>query len=167
MWKKQLLSKTMRDHKDLIKEVRASRLGGHLELHLSGRHYTAEFIDGVAPTKYVIDRDRCFDERHGRVDDAEYAQIVAALKMAVRDCYDAAVHAFTPSSAVYEIHFVPGRGPFGNGRRVFIEGRLADIMRDQIGRDDVTFEYPVRVDGAAPQWVKMQASSITGLDPVA
>ena len=162
-----MFSRTMRDHKDTIKEVRASRMGGHLELHLSGRHYTAEFIDGIAPAKYVIDRDRCFDERHGRVDDAEYSQIVAALKMAIHDCYGGTIHAFTPSACVYEIRFVEGGGPFGNGRRVFIEGRLADIMREQIGRDNVTFEYPVRVDGAAPQWVRMKASSITGLDPVA
>jgi hypothetical protein len=41
------------------------------------------------------------------------------------------------------------------------------MMRDQIGQPNVTFEYPVRVDGAAPQWVKMQASTITRLDPVA
>jgi hypothetical protein len=162
-----MFTRLLRDHKDTIREVRATKMGGHLELHLSGRHYTADFIDGIAPVKYVIDRDRCFDERHERVDDAEYSQMVAALKMAVRDCYDGSIHAFTPSAAVYEVHFAEGRGPFGNGRRVFIEGRLADIMRDQIGRDHVTFEYPVRVDGAAPQWVKMEASSIVGLDPVA
>ena len=167
MWKRQAFSRTLRDHKDSIREVRASKMGGHLELHLSGRRYTAEFIDGIAPVKFVIDRDRCFDERHGRVDDAEYSQIVAALKMAAHDCYNGTIHAFAASAAVYEIHFAPGRGPFGNGRRVFIEGRLADIMRDQIGRANVIFEYPVRVDGAAPQWVKMEAASITGLDPVA
>jgi len=162
-----MFSKTMRDHKDSIKEVRASRMGGHLELHLSGRHFTAEFLDGISPTKYVIDRDRCFDERHGRVDDAEFSQIVAALKMAAHDCYNGTIHAFTPSAAVYEIQFLEGRAPFGNGRRVFIEGRLADIMREHIGEANVTFEYPVRVDGAPPQWVKMESSSITGLDPVA
>ncbi len=159
-------SKTMRDHKDEIREVRDSRIGGHLELNLSGRRYTADFIDGVAPTKYVIDRERCFNERRGRVDNAEFSQIVAALKMSVHDCYDATVHAFTPSAAVYEIHFAPGFAPFGNGRRVFIEGRLADIMRPEIGSPNVTFDYPVRVDGAAPQWVKMEAATITGLDPV-
>jgi len=32
----------------------------------------SDFIDGVAPTEYVIDRDRCFNERHGRVDSAEF-----------------------------------------------------------------------------------------------
>jgi hypothetical protein len=166
MWKRQMFTRTLRDHRDTIKEIRASRLGGHLELHLSGRAYRAEFIDGIAPVKYVIDRDRCFDERHGRVDNAEYAQILAALTMAVHDCYDATVLACTPSAPVYEIHFAPGKGPFGSGRRVFIEGRLADLMRGQLG-ESVTFEYPVRVDGAAPQWVKMEAAWIERLEPVA
>lgn len=167
MWKKQLLSKTMRDHKDWIREVRSTKMGGTLEMHLSGREFTVDFIDGVGGARYVIDRERCFDERRVRVDDTLFSQIVAALKMAAHDCYSATVHAFTPSAAVFEIHFIPGRAPFGNGRRVFIEGRLADIMRDQIGKPNVTFEYPVRVDGGAPQWVKMEASTITGLDPVA
>jgi len=167
VWKKNWLSKTMRDHQDWIREVRSSRMGGHLEMHLSGRRFTVEFIEGVAPTRYVIDRERCFDERAARVDDTLFSQIVAALKMATRDCFASSVYAYAPSAAVFEIHFAPGLGPFGNGRRVFIEGRLADIMRDQIGKDNVTFEYPVRVDGAAPAWVKMHASEITGLDPVA
>ncbi|HUA07816.1 MAG TPA: hypothetical protein VMA98_00985 [Candidatus Acidoferrales bacterium] len=166
-WKKAWLSTTMRDHKDWIKEVRATKMGGHLEMHLSGRTYTVEFLDGLEPTHYVIDRERSFDERHGRVDDAEFSQIVAALKMAVHDCFAANVHAYTPSAAVFEIQFAPGHAPFGNGRRVFIEGRLADLMREHIGKANVTFEYPVRVDGAAPQWVKMEAATITGLDPVA
>lgn len=167
MWKKQFLSKTMRDHKDWIREDRLTKMGGQLVMHLSGRTFTVEFIDGVEPTYYVIDRERAFDERHTRVDDTLFSQIVAALKMAVHDCFGGTVHAFTPSAAVFEIHFVPGHAPFGAGRRVFIEGRLADIMRDQIGKPNVTFEYPVRVDGGAPQWVKMEAQTITGLDPVA
>jgi hypothetical protein len=87
--------------------------------------------------------------------------------MAVHDCYDATVHAYAPSSAVFEIHFRSGMSPFGNGRRVFIEGRLADIMKDQIGSENVVFEYPVRVDGAPEQWVRIDATTITGLDPVA
>jgi len=167
VWKKQFLSKTMRDHKDWIREDRLTKMGGQLVMHLSGRTFTVEFIDGVEPTHYVIDRERAFDERHTRVDDTLFSQIVAALKMAVHDCFGGTVHAFTPSAAVFEIHFVPGHAPFGAGRRVFIEGRLADIMRDQIGKPNVTFEYPVRVDGGAPQWVKMEAQTITGLDPVA
>ncbi|HUN29706.1 MAG TPA: hypothetical protein VMV65_07850 [Alphaproteobacteria bacterium] len=167
MWKKTWLSKTMRDHHDSIREVRSTKMGGTLEMHISGRRFTVEFIDGVEPTRYVIDRERCFDERHARVDDALFSQIVAALKMAVHDCFGGTVHAFTPSASVFEIHFVPGHAPFGAGKRVFIEGRLADIMREQIGKPNVTFEYPVRVDGASPQWVKMEAATITGLDPVA
>jgi hypothetical protein len=167
VWKKNWLSKTMRDHKDWIREVRLTKMGGDLEMHISGRQFRVEFIDGVEPTRYVIDRERCFDERHARVDDTLFSQIVAALKMAVHDCFGESVHAFAPSAAVFEIHFVPGHAPFGAGRRVFIEGRLADIMRDQIGKPNVVFEYPVRVDGAAPQWVKMEAATITGLDPVA
>jgi len=157
----------MRDRTDWIREKRVTRMGGRLVMHLSGRTFTAEFIRGMKPTRYVIDRERCFDERSARVDDAEFSQIVAALKMAVRDCYRESVYAYMPSSAVFEIHFTPGHAPFGNGRRVFIEGRLADMMRDEIGKANVVFEYPVRVDGGAPQWVKMDASSITGLDPVA
>ncbi|HTX57772.1 MAG TPA: hypothetical protein VMD47_11795 [Candidatus Acidoferrales bacterium] len=157
----------MRDHRDWIREVRASKMGGTLEMHLSGRQFTVEFLDGVEPTRYVIDRERCFDERHARVDDAEFSQIAAALKMAVHDCFAGLVHAYTPSAAVFEIRFAPGHAPFGTGRRVFIEGRLADLMRDQIGKPNVIFEYPVRVDGAPPQWVKMEAATITGLDPVA
>lgn len=136
-------------------------------MHLSGRHFTVEFINGIPPVRYAIDREHAYNESHGRVDDAEFSQIVAALKMATRDCFDAGVHAFVPSSSVFEIHFLPGMSPFGNGRRVFIEGRLADLMRAEIGADNVVFEYPVRVDGAAPQWVKIHANTVTGLDPVA
>jgi hypothetical protein len=167
VWKKQFLSKTMRDHKDWIREDRLSKMGGELVMHLSGRTFTVEFIDGVEPTRYVIDRERAFDERRARVDNTLFSQIVAALKMAAHDCFGGTVHAFMPSAAVFEIHFASGHAPFGAGRRVFIEGRLADMMRDQIGKPNVTFEYPVRVDGAAPQWVKMEAATITGLDPVA
>ena len=167
MWKKSFFSKTMRDRKDWIREEHLTRMGGRLVMHLSGRVFTVEFIGGVKPTRYVIDRERCFHERAARVDDVEFSQIVAALKMAVRDCYDAAVYAYTPSAAVFEIHFAPGHAPFGNGRRVFIEGRLADLMRNQIGKANIVFEYPVRVDGGSPQWVKMEAASITSLDPVA
>jgi hypothetical protein len=166
-WKKNWLSKTLRDHKDWIREDRVTKMGGILEMHISGRLFTVEFVDGVAPTRYVIDRERCFDERKTRVDDTLFSQIVAALKMAVHDCFGETVHAYSPSAAVFEIHFADGHAPFGAGRRVFIEGRLADIMREQIGKPNVTFEYPVRVDGAAPQWVKMEAATITGLDPVA
>jgi hypothetical protein len=166
-WKKAWLSKTMRDHNDWIREDRVTKMGGHLEMHISGRTFTVEFVDGVEPTRYVIDRERCFDERKMRVDDTLFSQIVAALKMAVHDCFGGTVHAYSPSAAVFEIHFAEGHAPFGAGRRVFIEGRLADMMRDQIGKPNVTFEYPVRVDGAAPQWVTMEASTITGLDPVA
>ncbi len=166
-WKKAWLSKTMRDHTDWIREDRVTKMGGLLEMHISGRTFTVEFVDGVEPTRYVIDRERCFDERKVRVDDTLFSQIVAALKMAVHDCFAGTVHAYSPSAAVFEIHFAEGHAPFGAGRRVFIEGRLADMMRDQIGKPNVTFEYPVRVDGAAPQWVKMEASTITGLDPVA
>lgn len=136
-------------------------------MHLSGREFTVEFINGISPVRYAIDREHAYNEAHGRVDDAEFSQIVAALKMAVRDCFDADVHAFVASSAVFEIHFAPGMSPFGNGRRVFIEGRLADLMRPEIGHENIVFEYPVRVDGAAPQWVKIPASTVTGLDPVA
>jgi hypothetical protein len=157
----------MRDHKDWIREERVTKMGGHLKVHISGRTFTVEFVYGVAPTRYVIDRERCFDERSTRVDDTLFSQVVAALKMSVHDCFNATVHAYAPSAAVFEIHFVQGHAPFGAGRRVFIEGRLADIMRDQIGKPNVTFEYPVRVDGAAPQWVKMDAVTITGLEPVA
>ncbi|HET9029868.1 MAG TPA: hypothetical protein VFN49_06795 [Candidatus Aquilonibacter sp.] len=157
----------MHDHRDWIKEHRDSRMGGHLEMHLSGRRYTVEFIDGSGSVRYAIDREHAYKEDRGRVDDAEFSQIVAALKMAVHDCFRAEVHAFTPSSSVFEIHFEPGMSPFGNGRRVFIEGRLADLMRSDIGRENVIFEYPVRVDGAAPQWVKIRANTVTRLDPVA
>lgn len=157
----------MRDHKDWIREDRVTKMGGHLEMHISGRMFTVEFVDGVSPTRYVIDRERCFDERKSRVDDTLFSQIVAALKMAVHDCFGEIVHAYSPSAAVFEIHFVPGHAPFGGGHRVFIEGRLADLMRDDIGKPNVTFEYPVRVDGGSPQWVKMEASTITGLEPVA
>jgi hypothetical protein len=167
MWKRRILSRAMHDGKDAIKEVPYSRMGGHLELYLNGRNYTVDFVHGVGPAKYVIERDRCFDEWHERVDDVQYSQILAALKMAVHDCYHRTVHAFAPSTAVYEIQFAPGRAPFGTGRRVFIEGRLGDIMREHLGGENVTFEYPVRVDGSAPQWVKMEASSITSLNPVA
>jgi hypothetical protein len=157
----------MRDHQDWVKERRDTRMGGHLDMHLSGRDFTVEFINGVPPVRYAIDREHAYNEARSRVDDAEFSQIVAALKMATRDCFDADVHAFAPSSSVFEIHFQPGMSPFGNGRRVFIEGRLADLMRPELGHTNVTFEYPVRVDGAPPQWVKMRADSITGLDPVA
>ena len=157
----------MRDHRDWIKERRDSRIGGHLEMHLSGRNFRVEFVNGIPPVRYAIDRDHAYKEDHGRVDDAEFSQIVAALKMAVHDCFDAAVHAYVASSSVFEIHFLPGMSPFGNGRRVFIEGRLADLMRPEIGDENVVFEYPVRVDGAAPQWVKIRANTVTGLDPVA
>lgn len=157
----------MRDHRDFIKERRNTRMGGHLDFHLSGRRYTVEFIDGVPPVRYALDREHAYNEFHARVDDIEFSQIVAALTMAAHDCFGAAVHAFVPSSSVFEIHFRPGMSPFGNGRRVFIEGRLADLMRPEIGQEKVVFEYPVRVDGAAPQWVRIRASSITGLDPVA
>ncbi len=166
-WKRQWWSKTMRDHRDWVKERRESRIGGRLEMHLSGRHFTVEFINGIPPVRYAIDREHAYNEKHARVDDAEFSQIVAALKMATRDCFGADVHAFVPSSSVFEIHFQPGMSPFGNGRRVFIEGRLGDLMRPEIGQESVVFEYPVRVDGAAPQWVKMRADTITGLDPVA
>ncbi|HVA27371.1 MAG TPA: hypothetical protein VNF68_04285 [Candidatus Baltobacteraceae bacterium] len=157
----------MRDRGDWIRERRDSRMGGHLELHLSGRLFTVEFIDGTGRARYAVDRERAFNESHGRVDDVEFSQIVAALKMATHDCFGASVHSYAPSSAVFEIQFEPGMSPFGNGRRVFIEGRLADLMRDEIGHEGVTFEYPVRVDGAAPQWVRMTAKTITGLTPVA
>lgn len=156
----------MRDHTDWIREVRVTKMGGHLDMHISGRTFTVEFVYGVEPTRYVIDRERCFDERSGRVDDTLFSQIVAALRMAAHDCYDASVHAYSASAAVFEIHFVPGHEPFGAGRRVFIEGRLADMMRDQIGKPNVTFEYPVRLDGAPPQWVKLEASTIARLDPL-
>jgi hypothetical protein len=157
----------MRDGRDWIKERRDTRMGGHLDLHLSGRQYVVEFVDGIRPARYAIDREHAFNEAKGRVDDAEFSQIVAALKMATHDCFSATVHAYAPSSSVFEIHFQPGMSPFGNGRRVFIEGRLADLMRDEIGDEKVVFEYPVRVDGAAPQWVRMRASTITGMNPVA
>jgi hypothetical protein len=157
----------MRDHHDWVKERRDSRMGGRLEMHLSGRYFTVEFLNGIPPVRYAIDREHAYNEKRTRVDDAEFSQIVAALKMATRDCFGAGVHAFVPTSAVFEIDFRPGMSPFGNGRRVFIEGRLADIMRPEIGHERVVFEYPVRVDGAAPQWVKMRADTITGLSPVA
>jgi hypothetical protein len=167
VWKRQWWSKTMRDGRDWIKERRNTRMGGDLEIHLSGRLFSVEFINGTGHARYAIDREHAFNESHGRVDDVEFAQIVAALKMATHDCFDASVHAYAASSAVFEIQFATGMSPFGNGRRVFIEGRLADLMRDEIGHDGVTFEYPVRVDGAAPQWVRMAAKTITGLVPVA
>ncbi len=157
----------MRDQRDWIKERRDTQIGGHLEMHLSGRQYTVEFVNGLAPARYAIDREHAFNEDNGRVDDAEFSQIVAALKMATHDCFGATVHAYAPSSSVFEIHFRPGMSPFGNGRRVFIEGRLADLMQPELGDGSVVFEYPVRVDGAAPQWVRMRADTITGLDPVA
>jgi len=157
----------MRDNRDWIKEKRDTRLGGHLQMHLSGRVFTVEFINGTGATRYAIDREHAYNEAHGRVDDVEFSQLVAALKMATHDCFGALVHAHIPSAAVFEIHFQPGMSPFGNGRRVFIEGRLADIMRDEIGHENVVFEYPVRVDGAAPTWVRMEAKTITGMDPVA
>lgn len=136
-------------------------------MHLSGRQFQVEFIDGLSPVKYAIDREHAYNEARARVDDAEFSQIVAALKMAVRDCYDATVNAFVPSAAVFEIVFEPGHSPFGNGRRVFIEGRLADLMRSEIGMAGVVFEYPVRVDGADPQWVRIRADAVLGLNPVA
>ena len=157
----------MRDHRDWIKEKRDSRLGGHLHLHLSGREFEVEFVSGIGEVRYAIDREHTFNEAHGRVDDVEFSQIVAALKMAVHDCFGAVVHVFAATAAVFEIHFHEGMSPFGNGRRVFIEGRLGDLMRDEIGREGVVFEYPVRVDGAAPQWVRIPAASITSLEPVA
>ena len=124
----------MVDHRDWIKEHRDSKMGGHLECHLSGRDFKVEFINGIPPIRYAIDREHCYNESGARVDDAEFSQIVAALKMAVHDCFGAQVHAFVPSSSVFEIHFQPGMSPFGNGRRVLIEGRLADLMRPEIGR---------------------------------
>jgi hypothetical protein len=157
----------MRDNRDWIKEFRESRLGGRLRMHLSGREFEVEFVNGTAGVRYAIDREHAYNEARGRVDDVEFSQIVAALKMATHDCFSAAVHAFVPSAAVFEIQFESGMSPFGNGRRVFIEGRLGDLMREDIGRAGVVFEYPVRVDGAAPQWVRMPAETITGLDPVA
>lgn len=157
----------MRDRHDWIKERRDTRMGGHLEMHLSGRRYVVEFINGAGSARYAVDREHAFNESNARVDDAEFSQIVAALKMAAHDCFGATVHAYAPSSSVFEIHFAPGMSPFGNGRRVFIEGRLADLMRDEIGDENVVFDYPVRVDGAAPQWVRIRANTITGLDPVA
>lgn len=157
----------MRDHRDWIKEKRNTRMGGHLDMHLSGRNFTVEFIDGISPIRYSIDREHAYNESLARVDDAEFSQIVAALKMAVRDCYDASVNAYVPTAAVFEIQFAPGQSPFGNGRRVFIEGRLADLMRPEIGQADVVFEYPVRVDGADAQWVRIRADAVTGLNPVA
>ena len=156
----------MRDHRDWIKEQRDTKMGGHLEMHLSGRIFQVEFIDGMPPVRYAIDREHAYNESRARVDDAEFSQIVAALKMAVRDCYEATVNAFVPTAAVFEIQFAPGQSPFGNGRRVFIEGRLADLMRPEIGTADVVFEYPVRVDGADPQWVRIRADAVTGLNPV-
>jgi hypothetical protein len=157
----------MRDGRDWIKEKTDTPIGGTLSLHLSGRQFRVEFIKGTPPVRYAIDRDHAFDELNRRVDDTLFSQIVAALKMAAHDCYDAAVRVHAPSAAVFEIHFQPGMSPFGNGRRVFIEGRLGDLMREHIGAENVVFEYPVRVDGAAPQWVRMNANTITGLDPVA
>ena len=157
----------MRDYRDWVKERRESKIGGRLEMHLSGRYFTVEFLYGLPPVRYAIDREHAYNEKHARVDDAEFSQITAALKMATHDCFAADVSAFVPSSSVFEIHFQPGMAPFGEGRRVFIEGRLADLMRPEIGHDRVIFEYPVRVDGAAPQWVKMRANTITGLEPVA
>lgn len=156
----------MHDHRDWIKERRETKMGGRLEMHLSGREFTVEFMNGMPPVRYAIDREHAFNEIHGRVDDAEFSQIVAALTMATHDCFGAKVHAFVPSSSVFEIHFKPGMSPFGNGRRVFIEGRLADLMRPELGAASIVFDYPVRVDGAAPQWVRMRADSITGLAPV-
>ena len=167
MWKRQWWAKTMRDRRDWIKERRESRLGGHLAMHLSGREFLVEFVRGAGDVRYAIDREHAYNEVHGRVDDVEFSQIVAALKMAVHDCFDASVHVYAPSAAVFEIHFRSGMSPFGNGRRVFIEGRLADLMREELGRDGVSFEYPVRVDGAAPQWVRMPASAIASIEPVA
>ena len=157
----------MRDNRDWIKDRRDTRMGGHLEMFLSGRTFKVEYIVGIPPFRYAIDREHAYNESRARVDDAEFSQIVAALKMAVRDCYDASVKAFVPSAAVFEIQFVPGLSPFGSGRRVFIEGRLADLMRPEIGTADVVFEYPVRVDGADPQWVRIRADAVTGLNPVA
>lgn len=157
----------MRDRRDWIKEHRNTRMGGHLEMFISGRKFTVEFIDGVPPARYAIDREHAYNEKHSRVDDAEFSQIVAALKMATHDCYDRTVNAFIPSAAVFEIAFAPGQSPFGNGRRVFIEGRLADLMRAELGKPGVVFEYPVRVDGADPQWVRIRADAVAGLNPVA
>ena len=157
----------MRDHRDWIKERRDSRLGGHLQLHLSGRVFDVEFVNGTGGVRYAVDREHAFNEAHGRVDDVEFSQIVAALTMATHDCFGSTVHVYAATAAVFEILFRDGMSPFGNGRRVFIEGRLGDLMREEIGREDVIFEYPVRVDGAAPQWVRFPASAVTGLDPVA
>jgi hypothetical protein len=157
----------MHDHRDWVKERRESKIGGRLEMHLSGRYFTVEFLYAIPPARYAIDREHAYNEKHARVDNEEFSQIVAALKMATDDCFGADVTAFVPSSSVFEIYFQPGMAPFGEGRRVFIEGRLADLMRPEIGYERVVFEYPVRVDGAAPQWVKMRANTITGLEPVA
>src|SRR5579863_5030244 len=101
-------------------------------MHLSGREFEVEFVNGTGGVRYAIDREHAFNEARGRVDDIEFSQIVAALKMATHDCFAASVHAFVPSAAVFEIRFEPGMSPFGNGRRVFIEGRLGDLMRDEI-----------------------------------
>jgi hypothetical protein len=162
-----MFSSTMRDRRDWIREKQHGSIGGTLTMHLSGREYRVEYFKGTPPVRYSIDRDYAIDESGSRVDDAEFSQIVAALTMALHDCYDEKLHVNAPTAAVFEIHFQPGMSPFGNGRRVFIEGRLADLMRDQIGAPGVTFEYPVRVDGSAPQWVRMKSDTITGLDPVA
>ena len=166
MWKRSWWSRTMHDGDDWIRERRRTRIGGELTLHLAGREYRVEFIYGVGPVRYAIDREHCYDAGGTRVDDASFAALGAALAAATRECFGRTVATHAASSAVFEIHFRPGMSPFGSGRRVFVEGRLADLMLPHLGSDDVTFEYPVRVDGAAPQAVRMKASSILELEPI-
>ena len=157
----------MRDGDDWIRERHLSRIGGELRIHVLGRELRTEFLRGIGDVRYAIDRERCFDEHGARADDALFEQAAAALAMAVHDCYGSRIVTLAPSASVFEIHFLPGMSPFGTGRRVFVEGRLADLMRPHLGRDDVTFEYPVRVDGAAPAPIRVRANAIAELEAIA
>ncbi len=167
MWRRLWWSRTMRGGDDRIVERRRTPLGGELLVTLGARRFRVEFLYGAGPVRYAIDREHCYDEVGARVDDDEFTGLADALSLATRECFGRGVTTFVPSSAVFELHFVAGMSPFGSGRRVFVEGRLADLMRPHIGCEDVTFEYPVRVDGGAPQPVRIRASALAGLEPIA
>ena len=157
----------MRGGNDRIVERRRTPLGGELLVTLGGRMFRVEFLYGAGSVRYAIDREHCYDEEGTRVNDDDFASLTDALSLATRECFGRAVTTFVPSSAVFELHFVPGMSPFGSGRRVFVEGRLADLMRPHLGCEDVTFEYPVRVDGGAPQAVRIRANALARLEPIA
>ncbi|HEV7180699.1 MAG TPA: hypothetical protein VGN11_12565, partial [Candidatus Baltobacteraceae bacterium] len=156
-WRRLPWSRTMRRGTDRISERRATSLGGHLEITLGTRMFRADFFRGREPVRYAIARDHVFDEAFARVSDAEFADVTAALEDAVSACYGAEIYAYEPTACAFEIVFAPGRSPFGNGRRVFVDGRLADLMRPDIGNPNVTFEYPVRLDGSPPQPTRLNS----------